>query len=187
MWAEYDLAKDVVGSPRGYFAWDNAPIREILNVVYRNESRTNGKHHNRIRFCVNGPKGEWTYNDIAVQENAKLADADSDPCAYYDGAHEVYYRSVAGAIYHLFFRGVSWEGANITESARKNAKSAVPDAEGNLSAFNLGGTQYISYRGADHHVHELRANPEEGHGWIHTDLSIAARGRAPDIAGIHLV
>ena len=108
MWAEYDLAKDVVGSPRVYFAWDNVPIRETervyLNVVYRNAvSRTDGKRHNRIRFCVNGPKGEWTHNDIAVQESARLADADSDPFAYYDGAHEVFYRSLDGAIYHLFF------------------------------------------------------------------------------------
>ena len=80
---------------------------------------------------------------------------------------------------------MSWNYNDLTSAAG----GAPPAATGALTAYTLGYTQHVLYRGsADNHIHELWWDSVKGVGSWHTnDLTRAAAG-APDIVpGRHLI
>jgi hypothetical protein len=144
-------AFSVAGNPAGY-AFD---VLGTQHVVYRSLDG----HIHKLWFSNNS----WHHYDLTIAAGAPEEPGwpiSCDPVGYIFGAYaeqHVLYRSIAdGHIHQLWFGHKGWHYIDLTIAA------GAPEASGDPAGYvsDAQRTEYVIYRGNDHHIHELRWDTE---------------------------
>jgi outer membrane protein assembly factor BamB len=157
-WAQEDLTK-LAGAPTAAgdpFALPSGPSGRQI-ITYRD---TNG---NVQVLWSNGP-GAWAHSDLTSLTNAPLSAG--DPWEYIKGSNTqiVPFRAAVDSHIHALYtinNNSQWTQLDVSGSAQ--APLAASDPIGYVF-----GTQYMDYRGADNHIHQLFV---PGTAWVTADLT----------------
>jgi hypothetical protein len=109
----------------------------------------------------------WIYDDLTAVTGTTTVTGNTTEFAFGGAAQIVAARTTSGDILELSTLNSQWVGSDIT------ALSSAPTSSSNPSAYATGGYQYVNYRGADNHIHQISSSGNSGP-WTAIDLTTLA-------------